>query len=115
MLLFENTLNRKLSLMTSDSNDEFLIFNSCFLLGLFLVEQTLLYIKWLSKLQKLELAHMIQDQDIGDDAVYERIFEFYETADSEKKANAENIIASGCKRFIARMFGEDTAEVFFKI
>lgn len=56
---------------------------------------------------------MIQDHDIDDDAVYARIFEFYEKAEHEKKMYAQRIIESGCKRFVRRMFGTETAAVKF--
>uniref|UniRef100_A0A158Q791 Laminin EGF-like domain-containing protein n=1 Tax=Elaeophora elaphi TaxID=1147741 RepID=A0A158Q791_9BILA len=64
---------------------------------------------WLSPDQKLELGHMIQDYDISDDAVYARIFEFYEKAEHKKKMDAQRIIESGCKRFVRRMFGTEIA------
>ncbi|VDO27708.1 unnamed protein product [Onchocerca flexuosa] len=64
---------------------------------------------WLSPDQKLELSHLIQDQDISDDAVYERIFEFYEKAEEKKKMGARKIIESGCKRFVRRMLGSEIA------
>uniref|UniRef100_A0A8R1TWU4 Laminin EGF-like domain-containing protein n=1 Tax=Onchocerca volvulus TaxID=6282 RepID=A0A8R1TWU4_ONCVO len=64
---------------------------------------------WLSPDQKLELSHLIQDHDISDDAVYERIFEFYEKAEDKKKMGARKIIESGCKRFVRRMFGSEIA------
>lgn len=64
---------------------------------------------WLTNDQKLELARLIQDPDVRDDAVYARIFEFYENADDEKKTDARRIIESGCKRFLNRMFGDEIA------
>lgn len=64
-------------------------------------------------LQKLELDHLIQDQGVSDDVVYERIFEFYEKASDEKKMDARKIIESGCKRFVDRMFGDEIATVHF--
>ncbi|MCP9264649.1 hypothetical protein DINM_022777 [Dirofilaria immitis] len=44
---------------------------------------------WLSPDQKTELGHLIHDRDISDDAVYERIFEFYEKAEHKKKMDAQ--------------------------
>ncbi|EJW71834.1 hypothetical protein WUBG_17258 [Wuchereria bancrofti] len=64
---------------------------------------------WLSPDQKLELGHLIQDHEISDDAVYERIFEFYEKAEHKKKMDARKIIESKCKRFVRRMFGNEIA------
>ncbi|VDN44863.1 unnamed protein product [Gongylonema pulchrum] len=64
---------------------------------------------WLTSDQKLELEHLIQDPGVSDDAVYERIFEFYEKADDEKKTDARKVIESGCRRFVDRMFGDKIA------
>uniref|UniRef100_A0A915PGU8 Laminin EGF-like domain-containing protein n=1 Tax=Setaria digitata TaxID=48799 RepID=A0A915PGU8_9BILA len=64
---------------------------------------------WLTSDQKLELGHLIQDHDISDDVVYERIFEFYEKAEHKKKMDAQKVIESGCKRFVSRMFGDEIA------
>ncbi|KAM3716939.1 Basement membrane proteoglycan [Dirofilaria immitis] len=64
---------------------------------------------WLSPDQKTELGHLIHDRDISDDAVYERIFEFYEKAEHKKKMDAQKIIESECKRFVRRMFGNEIA------
>ncbi|KHN81410.1 DVA-1 polyprotein [Toxocara canis] len=65
---------------------------------------------WLSAEQKRELQHMIEDAKIGDEAVYDRLFEFYEGTKGEKKNDAREIIESGCKWFIAHMLGEDIAD-----
>ncbi|VDM24189.1 unnamed protein product [Toxocara canis] len=65
---------------------------------------------WLSAEQR-ELQHMIEDAKIGDEAVYDRLFEFYEGTKGEKKNDAREIIESGCKWFIAHMLGEDIADV----
>lgn len=40
---------------------------------------------FISMLQKLVLSHLIQDHEISDDAVYKRIFEFYEKAEQKTK------------------------------
>ncbi|KAL3985881.1 Laminin EGF-like (Domains III and V) family protein [Acanthocheilonema viteae] len=64
---------------------------------------------WLSPDQKNELSNLIQDHDISDDAVYARIFEFYEKAEHKKKMDAKRIIESGCKQFVRRMFGTKIA------
>lgn len=65
----------------------------------------------LSRLQKRELQYMIQDPDINDQAVYDRLFEFYKSTEGEKRNDAKEIIESGCKWFISHMLGEDIADV----
>ncbi|VDK77897.1 unnamed protein product [Litomosoides sigmodontis] len=64
---------------------------------------------WLSPDQKVELGHLIRDHEVSDDAVYARIFEFYEAAEDKKKMDAQRIIESGCRRFVGRMFGTEIA------
>jgi hypothetical protein len=65
---------------------------------------------WLTASQKRELAEMIADRNIGDDAVYDRIAQFYSTAVGDDKTRAQEAIESGCRAFIATMFGEDNAQ-----
>uniref|UniRef100_A0A914RZG9 Laminin EGF-like domain-containing protein n=1 Tax=Parascaris equorum TaxID=6256 RepID=A0A914RZG9_PAREQ len=64
----------------------------------------------LSRLQKRELQYMIQDPDINDQAVYDRLLEFYKSTEGEKRNDAKEIIESGCKWFISHMLGEDIAD-----
>uniref|UniRef100_F1KTT7 DVA-1 polyprotein n=1 Tax=Ascaris suum TaxID=6253 RepID=F1KTT7_ASCSU len=65
---------------------------------------------WLTVEEKRELQYMIQDPDINDQAVYDRLFEFYKSTEGEKRNDAKEIIESGCKWFISHMLGEDIAD-----
>uniref|UniRef100_A0A915CAU9 Polyprotein allergen nematode domain-containing protein n=1 Tax=Parascaris univalens TaxID=6257 RepID=A0A915CAU9_PARUN len=65
---------------------------------------------WLTAEEKRELQYMIQDPDINDQAVYDRLLEFYKSTEGEKRNDAKEIIESGCKWFISHMLGEDIAD-----
>ncbi|CAI4231580.1 unnamed protein product [Auanema sp. JU1783] len=67
---------------------------------------------WLSPTQKMRLGEMIQDQNFGDMQVYDKVYEFYRSAKGEQKEDARETIDTGCRHFIAHMFGDDTAEEF---
>ncbi|GMS78105.1 hypothetical protein PENTCL1PPCAC_280, partial [Pristionchus entomophagus] len=63
---------------------------------------------WLSEEQRAQLQLLIIDKEISDDVIYERVYQFYnETADKEE---AQETIASACRRFIADLFGDDIVE-----
>ncbi|EPB68821.1 hypothetical protein ANCCEY_12088 [Ancylostoma ceylanicum] len=66
---------------------------------------------WLTSKQKLALGEMIQDPDINDTQIYDKMYEFYTNTTGEAKEEARDIIESGCRHFIAHMFGDDNAEV----
>lgn len=59
----------------------------------------------------MELGDMISNAEIGDQEVYEKVYEFFEAAEGEQKEEATDTIDTGCRHFIAHMFGDDTAEV----
>ncbi|VDM75170.1 unnamed protein product [Strongylus vulgaris] len=56
---------------------------------------------WLTSAQKSALGLMIQDPNM---------YEFYSNTTGEAKEEAKDIIESGCRHFIAHMFGDDNAE-----
>ncbi|GMR56651.1 hypothetical protein PMAYCL1PPCAC_26846, partial [Pristionchus mayeri] len=63
---------------------------------------------WLSDEQRAQLQLLIIDKQISDDVIYEKVYEFYnETTDKEE---AQETIASACRRFIADLFGDDIVE-----
>ncbi|KIH52468.1 hypothetical protein ANCDUO_17431, partial [Ancylostoma duodenale] len=66
---------------------------------------------WLTSKQKLALGEMIQDPDVNDTQIYDKMYEFYMNTTGEAKEEARDIIESGCRHFIAHMFGDDNAEV----
>ncbi|GMT08771.1 hypothetical protein PFISCL1PPCAC_68, partial [Pristionchus fissidentatus] len=63
---------------------------------------------WLNDEQRAQLQLLIIDKQISDDVIYERVYQFYnETGDKEE---AQETIASACRRFIADLFGDDIVE-----
>ncbi|VDM54946.1 unnamed protein product [Angiostrongylus costaricensis] len=65
---------------------------------------------WLTSSQKMALGEMIQDPNVKDAQIYDKMYEFYKNATGEQKEEASDIIEAGCRHFIAHMFGDDNAE-----
>uniref|UniRef100_A0A0K0DPX8 Secreted protein n=1 Tax=Angiostrongylus cantonensis TaxID=6313 RepID=A0A0K0DPX8_ANGCA len=65
---------------------------------------------WLTSPQKMALGEMIQDPNVKDAQIYDKMYEFYKNATGEQKEEASDIIEAGCRHFIAHMFGDDNAE-----
>ncbi|CAJ0580528.1 unnamed protein product, partial [Mesorhabditis spiculigera] len=65
---------------------------------------------WLSNSQKRAIMTMIQDPNIGDAQVYDKMFEYYSSTSGAEKDTAHEAIDNGCRRFIAHTFGEDIEE-----
>lgn len=65
---------------------------------------------WLTSPQKMALGQMIQNPDINDTQIYDKMYEFYTNTTGEQKEEASDIIEAGCRHFIAHMFGDDNAE-----
>ncbi|CAJ0949541.1 unnamed protein product, partial [Mesorhabditis belari] len=67
-------------------------------------------IQWLNSNQKMQIMGMIQDPNIGDGQVYDKIFDFYNSTTGDARETAREMIDNGCRRFIAHTFGEDVEE-----
>ncbi|CAD6196078.1 unnamed protein product [Caenorhabditis auriculariae] len=65
---------------------------------------------WLTAQQKLRIGLMIIDPDINDAQVYDQLYEWFSATKGTQKEEADEIIISGCRNFIALMFGDDVAE-----
>ncbi|KAK5977037.1 hypothetical protein GCK32_007955 [Trichostrongylus colubriformis] len=65
---------------------------------------------WLTSAQKMALGQMIQNPNVNDTQIYDKMYEFYMNTTGEQKEEAGDIIESGCRHFIAHMFGDDNAE-----
>ncbi|PIO59030.1 hypothetical protein TELCIR_19519, partial [Teladorsagia circumcincta] len=65
---------------------------------------------WLTSAQKMAIGQMIQNPNINDTQIYDKMYEFYTNTTGEQKEEASDIIESGCRHFIAHMFGDDNAE-----
>nr|CDJ97735.1 EGF domain containing protein [Haemonchus contortus] len=65
---------------------------------------------WLTSAQKKALGQMIQNPNVNDTQIYDKMYEFYTNTTGEQKDEARDIIESGCRHFIAHMFGDDNAE-----
>ncbi|XGW05346.1 hypothetical protein V3C99_016036 [Haemonchus contortus] len=65
---------------------------------------------WLTSAQKKALGQMIQNPNVNDTQIYDKMYEFYTNTTGEQKDEAHDIIESGCRHFIAHMFGDDNAE-----
>ncbi|WKY08975.1 hypothetical protein Q1695_001831 [Nippostrongylus brasiliensis] len=65
---------------------------------------------WLSTPQKTALGQMIQNPNVNDTQIYDKMYEFYTNTTGEQKEEASDIIESGCRHFIAHLFGDDNAE-----
>ncbi|ETN77154.1 laminin EGF-like protein [Necator americanus] len=65
---------------------------------------------WLTSAQKFDLGQMIQNPDVNDTHIYDKMYEFYLNTTGEAREEAKDIIESGCRHFIEHMFGDDNAE-----
>ncbi|CAI2353244.1 unnamed protein product [Caenorhabditis sp. 36 PRJEB53466] len=65
---------------------------------------------WLSPVQKLKIAEMIQDANVNDSQVYEKLYEFFNQATGAAKDDADEVITLGCRKFIAHHLGDQVAE-----
>uniref|UniRef100_A0A1I7X520 NPA domain-containing protein n=1 Tax=Heterorhabditis bacteriophora TaxID=37862 RepID=A0A1I7X520_HETBA len=76
---------------------------------------------WLTAKQKFALGEMIQNPNINDMQIYDKkkynqilkMYEFFSSATGEQKEEASDVIETGCRHFIAHMFGDDNAEEKF--
>lgn len=65
---------------------------------------------WLSPSQRFRIAEMIQDPDVNDSQVYEKLYEFFNKASGDAKDEADEVITLGCRKFIAHHLGDQLAE-----
>ncbi|CAB3397808.1 unnamed protein product [Caenorhabditis bovis] len=65
---------------------------------------------WLDYRQKQKIALMIQDDQVNDEVVYDQLYKFYDETRGIAREEAEEIITSGCRRFISHLLGEQVSE-----
>lgn len=65
---------------------------------------------WLSPSQRFRIAEMIQDPQVNDSQVYEKLYEFFNKASGDAKDEADEVITLGCRKFIAHHLGDQLAE-----
>ncbi|ULT90478.1 hypothetical protein L3Y34_008662 [Caenorhabditis briggsae] len=65
---------------------------------------------WLSPFQRFRIAEMIQDPEVDDSQVYEKLYEFFNKASGDAKDEADEVITLGCRKFIAHHLGDQLAE-----
>lgn len=65
---------------------------------------------WLSPSQRFRIAEMIQDPEVNDKQVYEKLYEFFNKASGDAKDEADEVITLGCRKFIAHHLGDQLAE-----
>ncbi|EGT39442.1 hypothetical protein CAEBREN_22686 [Caenorhabditis brenneri] len=65
---------------------------------------------WLSPSQRFRIGEMIQDPQVKDSEVYEKLYEFFNKASGDAKDQADEVITLGCRKFIAHHLGDQLAE-----
>uniref|UniRef100_A0A0N4ZYS8 Laminin EGF-like domain-containing protein n=1 Tax=Parastrongyloides trichosuri TaxID=131310 RepID=A0A0N4ZYS8_PARTI len=65
---------------------------------------------WLTKSQRSAIISLMQNPNVGDVEIYNKIIEFYEVSEEESKEDAKRIITLGCKNFIEKMLGNDVLD-----
>ncbi|CCD70074.1 Laminin EGF-like domain-containing protein [Caenorhabditis elegans] len=65
---------------------------------------------WLRPAQRFRIAEMIQDREVNDSQVYEKLYEFFNQASGDAKDDADEVITLGCRKFIAHHLGDQVAE-----
>lgn len=65
---------------------------------------------WLSPSQRFRIAEMIQDPQVNDSQVYDKLYEFFNKTSGDAKDEADEVITLGCRKFIAHHLGDQLAE-----